>query len=149
MDNRITEWGDGTYVVHPQEARVERGALVLFKELQIRGVDVAGGERFSHPEHDIDVTWPFPDDAGYEACAELRCLALLHELGVLHACDGREDDRREVGRQGPPAKANAEEVRDRREDEGGQGDEAGDVAGDAEARVAGGHGWMGEKACPS
>lgn len=88
----IEAWEGGAHVVHPQEAGIERGALVLFKELEIRIVDVARRECLSHSEHDIDVTWPFADDAGYKLCTELLRLAPLQELGALHSDDGCEED---------------------------------------------------------
>ena len=93
MDNDIEEQEKTAHVVHPQETSVEGGALVLFKEFQIGIVEVARRECFPHSEHDIDVTWPFADDARYVSCAELLGLAPLEELRALYPDDSCEENR--------------------------------------------------------
>ena len=66
---------------------------MLFKELQVRIVDVAGRERFPHFEHDIDVSRPFADNTGYKSCTELLRLPPLDKLGVLDSHDSCQENR--------------------------------------------------------
>lgn len=82
-----------THVVHPQETSIQSSALIFFKELQVRIIDVIGCECLPHFEHDIDVPWPFPNDTGNVSCTELLCLTPLDELGVLDSRDSGQENR--------------------------------------------------------
>ena len=94
---------EAAHIVHPKEAGVECGALVLLEELQICLVNITICQSLLELKQDIDVPRPLSNDFGNESGAKLLGLPALDQVDILDSSDCGENYGQDVGRGRPPS----------------------------------------------